>query len=68
MGRQLREIAIRRAELVNRAHNQRLALSYNRLWTSGPFMIVEHLLYLGRGIGIRYTVLQCRCRSCSVIS
>ena len=58
MGRQLCEIARRREELVIRAHNQRLALSENRIWTSGPFLIAEHLLDLGRGTGVRNSVLQ----------
>ena len=58
MNRQLREIARRRADLVNRAHNQRLALSDNGVWTSGPFLIMEYLLDLRRDIDARSSVLQ----------
>ena len=60
MGRQLKlcEIARRRAELVNRAQERRMALSDNKLWTSRPFVIVEYLLDSGRGIGVGNSVLK----------
>lgn len=58
MNRQLREIARRRADLVNRAHNQRLALSDNEVWTSVPFMIIEYLLEVKSGIDTGSSVLQ----------
>lgn len=58
MRRQLRDITRRRAVLFSRAQNQRLALSENRVWTSGPFMIIDYLLDLKRGIDTRSSILQ----------
>lgn len=58
MRRQLRDIERRRTILFSRAHNQRLALSENRVWTSGPLMIIDYLLSLKRGIDPRSSIMQ----------
>ena len=58
MGRALREIARRRAELVSRAEYERRAVARNRLWVSGPVVIAGRLLDLGRVIGVRPSVLH----------
>ena len=58
MGRQLREIALRRAELASRAGDERLALAGSALWSSGPFLIAERMLDMGQAVGSHSTILN----------
>jgi hypothetical protein len=57
MGRQLREIVRRRAELVSRAGNERMELTENKLWSSSAVAIAGHLMDLGCILGARSSII-----------